>query len=340
MGGFVGDAVGGVVGGLFGGNSAPSAPNVNVYQPTGTGNVDTQLQQLLTQNTNLVGNNNPYNTYSPQFAQLYSQIFGSPYQGSAQTAANTGGASYGQVGNQSLANSTALSSAIPGLLNNANTVANTAFDPQSALYNQTLQKVNDQANVANAQYGLTGQQAAGNVQQADTNFNIDWQNQELARQLSGLSGLGTAIGAAGTGGTAVQNIGSAGAGSQVQAGSIPYQQALTGTQNQSAALQEYIASLFGPQTSSESTIADLGSYLGQGIGASTSGSNAALSDYYAQLQGASSGAVGGAALGNNILNSGLFSFLNPSSTAAPAATSPLPWQQAGYGNAAGAAFYG
>ena len=66
-------AVGGLVGGLLGGNSAPSAPNVNVYQPTGTGNSDTQLQNLLTSNFNLVGQNNPYTSYSPQFSNIFNK---------------------------------------------------------------------------------------------------------------------------------------------------------------------------------------------------------------------------------------------------------------------------
>lgn len=319
----MGGSIGGLVGSIFGGNSAPSSPQVNVYQPTGTGTADTQLQNLLTQNSSLVGANNPYNTFSPQFAALYNQIYSNPFQAGAQTAANTAGASYGTVGNQSLNNSTALSSSINPGLAAAGSVLNTAFDPQNALYAQTLQKVNDQSNVANAQYGLTGQQAAGNVQQADSNFNIDWQNNELQRQLSGLTGYGAAQGAAGAAGTAAQNVGSAGAGAQVQAGSIPYQQSVAGTNNQAAALQQYITALLGPQTSSESTIGDLAGYLGQGIDASTSGNTAALNDYYAQLKGAGAGALGGSQLGSGISSflgssgsGGAFDFLNPSTSAA------------------------
>jgi hypothetical protein len=312
--------IGGLVGGLLGGNSAPSAPNVNVYQPGGTSTADSQLQALLTQGYNTVnGSSNPYTQYSPQFANLYNQIYGSPYQAGAQTSANTGGASYGTVGTAGVGNSSAISGAVNPLLSGASTVLNQGLDPQTALYNQTLQNTNDAANVANAQYGLTGQQAAGNVNQADTNFNIDWQNQQLSRALSALSGAGTAVGAAGTAGTAAQNVGSAGAGAQVQAGSIPYQQQVSGVSNQSTALQQYIASLLGPQTSTQTTIGDLSSYLGQGIGASTAGQNAALQAYQAQLQGATSGAIGGAGLGsllgNGFSSAGGFNFLNPSTSA-------------------------
>ena len=66
-----------------------------------------------------------------------------------------------------------------------------AFDPQQALYNRTLQQVTDQTRsgeaargVANTPYGAA---AEGN---ALSNFNIDWQNQKLQREQSGLASAG------------------------------------------------------------------------------------------------------------------------------------------------------
>lgn len=174
------------------------------------------------------------------------------------------------------------------------------MDPQNALYNQNLQKTNDQANVSNAQYGLTGQQAAGNVQQADTNFNIDWQNTQLERALAGLSGAGTATNAAGAAGTTANNVGSAGAGSILAGGAAPYTAGQTVGANQETALQQYLSQLLGPVNSSQSTIGDLAGYLNQGINASASQGSQALANYYASLQGAGAGAVGGGALGNSL----------------------------------------
>jgi hypothetical protein len=71
----------------------------------------------------------------------------------------------------------------------------TAFDPQQALYNRTLQQVTDQTRAGEATRGVAdtpfGAAAEGN---ALSNFNIDWQNQQLQRQESG---LGSATGAYG-----------------------------------------------------------------------------------------------------------------------------------------------
>lgn len=319
-------AAGTIGGALLSGNGAPSSPgNVNVYQPTGTGAADTQLQGLNTANTNLVGANNPYNAYSTQFNQLYNQQFNNPYQAGAQTSANAAGAGYTGVGNNALMNSTALSGGVNPLLSGAASTLNMGIDPQQALYNQQLQQTTDQANVNNARYGLTGQQAAGSVNQADTNFNIDWQNNELSRAISSLNAAGTATTAAGGAGTTAANVGSAGAGAVNQGGTTPYQQNILGTSNQSTALNDYIASLLGPQTSSQQVIGDLQTYLNTGINASTAGQSASLADYNAQLAGASGGATAGASLADSITGINGFNFSNSNTTA-------LPWQAPGYVN--------
>ena len=66
-------------------------------------------------------------------------------------------------------------------------VLNTAFDPQQALYNQQYQQMLDQQNAMNAMNGVAGSPyAAGISGQAGTNFNIDWQNAQLNRQIAGL----------------------------------------------------------------------------------------------------------------------------------------------------------
>jgi hypothetical protein len=72
---------------------------------------------------------------------------------------------------------------------------NTAFDPQQALYDRTLQQTTDQTRsgeaargVANTPYGAA---AEGNTL---SNFNIDWQNQQLQRQQSGLASAGNTYG--------------------------------------------------------------------------------------------------------------------------------------------------
>ncbi len=74
-----------------------------------------------------------------------------------------------------------------------NQVLNTAFDPQRALYDRTHQQLIDQNNAINAQSGVAGSPyGAGLTQQANENFNIDWQNQQLNRQIAGLGAYDSA----------------------------------------------------------------------------------------------------------------------------------------------------
>lgn len=75
----------------------------------------------------------------------------------------------------------------------ANSILNTGFDPQNALYNQQYQQQQDQQNAVAAQSGLAGSPyAAGIANTADQNFNINWQNAQLARQIQALGAYNTA----------------------------------------------------------------------------------------------------------------------------------------------------
>lgn len=94
----------------------------------------------------------------------------------------------------------------------AGQVLNTAFDPQSQLYNylqnqnlQQTQAINAGAGLATTPYGA-GTEALSNQQ-----FNMNWQNQQLGRQLSGLQGYGQALGnAANVAGVGGQMFGAGG----------------------------------------------------------------------------------------------------------------------------------
>lgn len=81
-----------------------------------------------------------------------------------------------------------------------------SMDPQQALYQQTLQSTIDQTRSAEAARGLAttpigAQSEAGTV----ANFNIDWQNQQLQRELAGIGGAtGAYQGLIGAGAAAAQ----------------------------------------------------------------------------------------------------------------------------------------
>lgn len=306
MGGFIGPALS-VGGALLGSSSGGGAPK---YQGNGINGdplnltlQDTNLGALLNQGSSLLtGANNPYSQLSPQIQQAFSQLFNTPGTAGYNTAAGNAGSAYSTVGGNSVNLSQLLSGAAPQALSAGNSVLNMGLDPQNALYGQQLQKTNDLANITNAQYGLTGQQAAGNVNQADSNFNIDWQNNELQRALSSLSGYDQTLTGVGNAATNSQNVGAAGAGSILSGGATPYTVGQGIGANQETALAQYLSQLLGPSTSAQSQIGDLSGALGLGIDQQSAASSQQLADYYANLTGSAAGAVGGATLGSQAGN--------------------------------------
>jgi hypothetical protein len=159
-----------------------------------------------------IGNLGNYNTYAPNIGAVQgitSGLVNNPYSGGYQQGANTAGGlgqmqALGQYG------------AGQNLQGGANAVLNTAFDPQSALYNQTLQNVTAQQNAQNAAAGVgTTPYGAGLQDQNLQNFNIAWQQQQLANQVSGLN--------ASTGATqAAQGLQAAAPGQYLTASQTPY----------------------------------------------------------------------------------------------------------------------
>jgi hypothetical protein len=74
----------------------------------------------------------------------------------------------------------------------------TGMDPQSALYQQLAQRTLQNAAGANAMSGLASSPyGAGLTSDALSNMNINWENQQLARQAQALQGSGQAYGQAG-----------------------------------------------------------------------------------------------------------------------------------------------
>jgi hypothetical protein len=232
----------GSIGSLFGSNqdNVPTntfqMPNMGQSANSATGGIqqmDQTLQQLLAQ-------------YMPQM--------------NTQMGANTAG---GQAG------SMAAQSTIPGATNigqgsmqgaqtlqgGANSIMNTAFDPQKQLYDQMFQQNQDMARANNMASGVgTTPYGAGVADQSGQNFNINWQNQQLGRQESGIKSADTAY-------TDAQTLGNAGQSALVESAMLPYatQSAAAGANTQ--ALQGGIGATTG---TSQPTIQDLLAYLGVG----------------------------------------------------------------------------
>lgn len=179
-----------------------------------------------------------YGSMLPYAQQLFQQQYNNPYATGYQQAANLAGLESGSLAGQYLGGA-------QNLMGAGNQLYQTGFDPQQALYNRLQQQNMEQQNAIAAQRGVAmSPYGAGLAQQANQNFNIDWQNQQLNRQLEAARGMTGAY----TGGTV---LGGAGINAQIGAGQLPYQaqQGITGGQQQ--AMQNYYGNIqpyFGAMT--------------------------------------------------------------------------------------------
>jgi hypothetical protein len=288
-----------------GGGSSSQIPQV--YQPGNPLPMDVNFQALTNQYL-------PYATTLPQqliggYQQYAGNIQNNPYATMAQQGA-TGAAAMGQpVANMQMGGA-------QSLYGMGNQIAQTAFDPQQQLYDRLANQTNQQANVANAQAGVQGPYAAGNINQAMGDFNLNWQNAQLQRMNQGLTGAGRAYAGA-------SDLGGAGIGTLQSSQAIPYSTYL-GQQgdylNSLNSLSGGALNAFGvPQQAMQ----DMQSYLQLGQSASDIGRLNAGAAFNQQSQ-----------LGQN-LGANINAFAGPLATlfngGVPGAT-PMPGVPGGYTN--------
>lgn len=295
----MGTSIGGIAGGLFGG-STPSAPNVQTYQPTGTAAFDQLFQNLLTPQSN----NNPYSTYTPQAVQTFNQQYNNPAAAGYQTAANNAGAAYGTTGNNAVAASGQINNAAMQALPAATQTLNMGFDPQSALYKQTLQQLNDQVNANSASRGITNSPYGASVaNSADSTFNIDWQNNQLSSALQALSGYTGAVTSAGNSATTAGALGSNGAAALNNAGAVPFNATNTIAGNQSTALNQLLSIIgSGSQGYTDNNLSQLMSYLQLGASQSKAQAELTIQNYANQLAASQASQKGAGTLGSSLTN--------------------------------------
>lgn len=238
---------------LFGGGGGNQG-----YQPTGNAAMDQQAQQGLQQQMGIAGQG--YNMANPAFLQSLQAQQGINYNPMLQ-GAQQAGAQYGQTAQGAAGQSQNLYGA-------GNQIYNTAFDPQNALYAQTAGQVGQQINAGQAQRGL-GNSPVGAAEygQGMSNFNIDWQNQQLARQTQGVSAMNQAAQGAGQQGVNAANW-------LQTAGSLPVQaqQYVAGMPAQNAS--QYLSGLGQEQGLYGAPTSGAQNYLGTGIQASQYGADA------------------------------------------------------------------
>ncbi len=133
---------------------------------------------------------NLYGQNLPQAQGVEQSLFNNPYAGGLQAGANTAGPMLMQGGLNTFGSGNQLFAG-------SNALMNQAFDPQQALYNRTAQQLQDQTRVGLEARGVDSTPYGAGVEgQTMSNFNIDWQNQQLQRMLSGLGGAGQGYGQA------------------------------------------------------------------------------------------------------------------------------------------------
>jgi len=275
--------MGGAVSSIFG-SSPPSAPNLQTYQPQYTSQADTSSFNAINQ----IQNNNPYLQNQGTYQSIEQQGLNNPYATGVQTAANAAGQQYAALGTQGAGVATGLNQGAMTLLPYVSQVENTAMDPQNALYNRTLQQVQDQANVSNAQNGLTGSPyGAGTSNAATSNFNIDWQNNQLARQTQGVNAAATGLGAVGAAGNNAQNIGTAAAANTGMAGAAPNAAYISNLANMLNALNSYGTSQTAANNNTQTAQQDFQQYLG--LGATQANAQANLDNINFQNQNTAAG---------------------------------------------------
>lgn len=155
---------------------------------------------------------------------LATNVINNPYSGSVIPGAEaTGSYLTGTLAPQLQGASTSLSNAANASLPMSQQLLNYAFDPNNALYARTAQQVSDAQQAANSAAGIANTPyGAGIAGQTATNFNIDWQNNQLQRAISGLAGYDTNLGAVGGAQTTAANLGRGGAEAQLIGSGLPY----------------------------------------------------------------------------------------------------------------------
>lgn len=108
--------------------------------------------------------------FSPYYGQMVSAAASNPLYPQAMTGAAQG-AAFGGQGAQSM-------------MNQAGAINTAGFDPQAALFGRTQQQLLDQSNAVNAMSGIAGTPyGASATSNALGNMDINWQNQQLGRQI-------------------------------------------------------------------------------------------------------------------------------------------------------------
>lgn len=260
-----GTSILGGLNGLFGGGSKQPPAPPPAYQP--------QYSAQADQNAfSAIGALPGFNAYGQNYGQaagITQNMVNNPYAGLYQGGANAAAGIGWGTGLDQTAGGNALIGSGMGVLPYAQSILGTGFDPQSALYDRTLQQVTDQTRAGLSARGITmSPYGAGVENKALSDFNIDWQNNALNRQNTAAQGAGYLLNSGGNAINLGQNVGTLGLQTLTNAAGLPYATSNTITGNQLGALQNFGQYGSGATNLANIPIQDYLQYLGIGNQAS------------------------------------------------------------------------
>jgi hypothetical protein len=197
---------------MFAGNVA-TPPPVSPWQVTAGGNEASAIGGVQ-------GYAGLGQQFMPYAQNTFQSLYNNPYSGQALQGAQGAAGMGGMAANNQFALGQGAAGAGASLIPYASQVMQSGFDPQQALYNQQFQQNVDQTRAGEAARGIaTSPYGAGLENQSNQNFNMNWENQQLARQAQ-------AAGAAG--GLVNQGVGAMGQGASMMSGApnVAYQSAM------------------------------------------------------------------------------------------------------------------
>jgi hypothetical protein len=207
--------------GIFGGSPAQNTQMPNMFQMPNMGGAAGGAYNMA---QTIGGMPNIPGQLFPQFEQSAGNILNNPGAGGmlqgAQGAANMGA----QGAGTNFGLGQFLSGAGTSMVPYAGQIMQQGFDPQQALYGRTQQQLQEQTRASEAARGLGNSPfGAGIENKAMSDFNIDWQNNQLQREATAGGAATTMLGGAGNAITAGAGL-MAGAPGQLQQSSMfPYQ---------------------------------------------------------------------------------------------------------------------
>lgn len=146
----------------------------------------------------LSGANQGWSSLLGSLGGAFNSFQNNPYGGQAQAGAGTVASQGPGIGQGQISSGQNLQGQAGAGFPYAQQLLQTAFDPQKGLYGRAEQQTTDQTNAGLASSGLLGSPFGAGIQaQNNQNFNIDWKNNTLNREATGLQGFGSYLGQAG-----------------------------------------------------------------------------------------------------------------------------------------------